>query len=409
MKNLKKSVFFILLMTLIYCCQNINAQTESEPIILGEKISLESKILNETRNIWVYLPEGAKDKLSKKKYPVLFLLDGPTHFYSVSGMIKQLSTANDNMIVPEMIIVGIQNTDRLRDFTLTHSDISYMGDSVNWISGGSNKFFDFIEYELISYLDSNYSTNSYRTFIGHSLGGLCIIDALINRTQLFNNYVAIEPSLWWDNQTLVIRADTALKAKRFKGKALYVGVANTLSEWKDISTIRNDTSKISTHIRSILHFVDSAETRTDNGLLFKWKFYNNDDHCSVPLIAEYDALRFFFSWYPIKGVDDFFDRSLSKTSEELINLINSHYKNISDHYGYNVLPPEDYINSLAYGFMYNKIFEKAYALYNLNIQNYPQSPNVYNSMGGYYLSQSDTLNSNKYYQKAEEISNSLEE
>ena len=152
----------------------------------------------------MHIPESALNSTSNTtKYPVLYLLDGPGHFYSVTEMIKQLS-ANGNTIVPEMIIVAIPNTDRSLDLTPSHVDIDvFSGDSIQYSSGGGNKFLDFMEDELIPHIEKTYPAAPYSTFVGHSFGGLSVINVLISRPHLFNNYVAIDPSLWWDDQAFL--------------------------------------------------------------------------------------------------------------------------------------------------------------------------------------------------------------
>ena len=103
-------------------------------------------------------------------------MDGPGHFYSVTGMIKQLSTTNGNTIVPEMIIVAIPNTDRSRDLTPSHVDFDFFsGDSIQYSSDEGNKFLDFMEKELIPHIEKSSPASSYRTFVGHSFGGLSVL------------------------------------------------------------------------------------------------------------------------------------------------------------------------------------------------------------------------------------------
>ncbi len=391
--------FTLIILSLISCNQKektVDTIVPKNQIVIGQVRSIHSEILNESREFWIHIPESAKDSsFYKTKYPVLYLLDGPEHFYSVTGMIKQLSATNGNTTVPEMIIVAIPNTDRSRDLTPTHVDFDFFsGDSIQYSSGGGNKFLDFMEDELIPHIEKTYPASSYRTFVGHSFGGLSVINALVNRQHLFNNYVAIDPSLWWDDQSFLKVADSILSVNKFDGKALYVGVANTMDEGMTIKEVRNDTiNKYSSHIRSILKFTNSIDAQNDNGLIFGWKYYNDDDHSSVPLITEYDALRFLFPWYKFKQEN--YRYSLS--TQESINLINSHYRNISEKFGYKVLPPERVINLIASDFIYSKMPKKAYALLNLNIKNYPKSTSAFESLGDYYLSQSDTLNAIKEF------------
>jgi predicted alpha/beta superfamily hydrolase len=181
--------------SLINCQQkenSVDTEVPTNQIVIGQIDSVYSDILGESRKIWVHIPESARNNDSSEiKYPVLYLLDGPGHFYSVTGMIRQLSTSNGNSIVPEMIIVAIPNTDRGRDLTPTHVDIDFFsGDSIQYSSGGGDKFLDFMEDELIPHIERTYPTARHKTFVGHSFGGLSVINALITRPQLFDNYIA---------------------------------------------------------------------------------------------------------------------------------------------------------------------------------------------------------------------------
>ena len=402
MKNLL--LFAFIIFNLIGCKQKektVDNVAKKNQIVIGQIESIHSEILDESREFWIHIPESAKDSSTyKTKYPVLYLLDGPSNFNSVTGIIEHLS---NNMVVPEMIIVGIANTNRSLDMTPTKVDVDFMsGDSIQYASGGGNKFLDFIEKELVPHVEKTYPATTYKTFVGHSFGGLSVINALINRKELFNNYVAIDPSLWWDNRAFLNVADTILTKNKFNKRALYVGVANTMESGMDIKKVQNDSvpdTYFTIHIKSLLQFVNSLDRKKDNGLLFKWKYYENDDHGSVPFIAEYDAFRFLFSWYKLNEVNDFYSENSTLNPKDVLNLINGHYSNISDKFGYEVIPPENFINSIGNGFMYNDMPKKAYALLNLNIENYPKSANVFESMGDYYLFQSDTLNAIKEFKK----------
>ena len=370
----------------------------SNQIVVGHIDSLYSEILGESRKLWIHTPINASDG---NKYPVLYLLDGPGHYYSVVGMIKQLSTTNGNTVLPEMIIVGIPNTNRGRDLTPTEVDIDFFtGDSIQYVSGGGNIFLDFIEKELIPYIDETYPTTPYRTFVGHSFGGLSVINALTTKTHLFNNYVAIDPSLWWDDMAYLNFADSLLSAGDYSAKGLFVGVANTMDEGMDINNVETDTSKNSANIRSILRFAKSQDTKK-NGLRFNWKYYEEDSHGSVPLITEYDAMRFLFSWHQFKDLNKLYESSLS--IEESIELLRLHYDNVSAKMGYAILPDEGLINRLGYFYISEKKLERASAFFDLNIINYPKSNNVYDSRGDCYLAVGDSLRALDFFNKALEV------
>jgi len=380
----------------------ITIDTDSE-IVLGHKEIIYSEVLNEDREVWIHMPASYYDTLyTKTKYPVLYLLDGPEHFYAVSGMIKQLSNANGNSVVPEMIIVAISNTDRSRDLTPTPVTMDFFsGDSIQYASGGGAKFLDFMETELIPHIDNTYPAAPYRTFVGHSFGGLAVLNALATKPVLFDNYIAIDPSLWWDDQAFLRTITSNLSAPKFAGKSLYVGVANTMKPGMSIKKVVQDRTKSTVHIRSILEFVKDMEANKENSLHFNWKYYPEDGHGSVPLIATYDAFRFLFAWHELTGINQFFDPKTTATAADLIALITTHYKIISMHYGYKTCAPEALLNSLGYEFMeMDGATEKARAVFALNIKNFPNSSNVYDSMGDFQLAQLDSLQALALFQKA---------
>ncbi len=401
---MKQLLVLLLTALILVSCQNKEAAKNTEPgnsnLIIGKTDSLRSEILDETRNIWVHVPDEAAGAIfGQTSYPVLYLLDGPGHFHAVTGMLKNLG---DNGIVPRMVVVGIPNTDRTRDLTPTHVDVMFGDSAFARTSGGGAKFMDFVEKELIPYVESKYPVTGYRTFVGHSFGGLSAVYSLLSRPHLFSNYVAIDPSLWWDDWRMVQWADSIFKDESMKGKALYIGVANTMEEGMEIDRVLRDTARSSNHIRSILTFINQAETEKSSGLNFGWKYYADDDHGSVPLITEYDAFRFLFPWYRLKGMNEFFQEDAEKTVQELITKLDDHYSRISEHFGYQVLPPESEVNSLGYNLL-NANSDMAKAMFELNIKNYPGSANVYDSMGDYQLSQSDTLQAVEYFRKALEL------
>lgn len=400
-----KLALFIVLMMIMGAA---NAQTiKDNQVILGRTDSIKSKILGEKRKVWVYMPNGAIE--SKQRYPVVYLLDGDAHFPSVTGMIQQLSEVNGNTVCPDMIVVAIPNTDRTRDLTPTNSMLDPQGKTVDDFktSGGGEKFTAFIEKELIPHIDSLYPTAPYKILIGHSFGGLTVMNIVVNHPDMFNAYVAIDPSMWWDGRKLLNQAHQVLMQKKYEGKSLFLGIANTMPADMDTGRVRKDTSGTTAHIRSILDLADVLKSNHGNGLNFDYKYYNDDNHGSVPLIAEYDALHFLFGFYKFpKGTDaKLFDPA---AKIDIGNLFSTHYSDISKHMGYQVLPPEGEMNGLGYYFMQSKAPAKAFALFNLNIQNYPNSYNVYDSMGDYYNDQKDKTKAIEYYTKALKLKDNKE-
>ena len=404
MKNL---MYFLIAGLILVSCQSPKDPAETSDtgsIVIGQTDSLFSEILDETRNIWVHVPDAGMGGIyGKTTYPVLYLLDGPGHFHAVSGLLHNLG---ENAIVPKMVVVGIPNTDRTRDLTPTHVDVMFGDSSFVRTSGGGDKFLEFMEKELIPYVEGKYPVTGYRTFVGHSFGGLASIYALFTRPELFNNYISIDPSLWWDDWVLVKKADAVLEGDELEGRALYIGVANTMEDDMDIERVREDTARSSDHIRSILAFIEKLEDKPDLALEFGWEYYEDDDHGSVPLITEYDALRFLFPWYRLQGLTEFFVEDAPDDPEKLLKKLEEHYVNVSEHFGYKVPPSEPDVNSLGYNFMNMNKPGMARAMFELNIKNYPESANVYDSMGDFYLDQEDTTLAIEQFKKALELGDS---
>jgi len=191
-----------------------------KPFVVGETVTLESVALNEPRMINVYLPLGYSPD-SSKAYPVIYLLDGSADedFIHVAGLVQFLSFPWIN-ILPECVVVGISNIDRRRDFTFPTTVEEDR--KKNPTAGHSEAFLEFIEKDLVPFVDANYKVTSERTLIGQSLGGLFATELLIKKADLFNTYFIISPSLWWDNGSLLTQvADLDLA-----GKSIYIAVGD---------------------------------------------------------------------------------------------------------------------------------------------------------------------------------------
>src|SRR3954452_4779721 len=287
-----KKLFLIIpatVITLAAAAQNDNR------IVIGKIDSVYSKVLNEQRKVWIYTPDMTSGNHDPSRhYPVLYLLDGDAHFTSVVGLIQQLSQANGNTVFPEMIIVGIPNTNRTRDLTPTHitSDAPMMNSNSSIATGGGDNFLAFLEKELMPHIDSLYSTAPYKLLVGHSFGGLTVMDVLTNHTKLFNAYIAIHPSMWYDHQRFLAATEKKLTEKKYDGIRLYVGIANTMPEGMTLEKMKKDTSSDTRHIRSIFELDKFLKANPQKSFKYASRYYNDDNHGSVPLASEYDGLRF---------------------------------------------------------------------------------------------------------------------
>jgi len=373
--------FFIL----TYCMQ---AQ-ENSPFTTGFEETISSKILGQERKVWIHIPNsnGGNKIKDRGNYPVIYLLDGSENFNTVVSITEHMAESN---LCPPMIVVGILHQNRLVDLT-TGTD-KELPDVV----GGGEKFMSYIEKELIPYIDANYPTTTYKTFIGHSLGGLTVMNTFLHNPKLFNSYVSLDASLWWDNQRVVKEAKTILPTQNYKGKTLYMAMANRLERGVDTVSVQKDTSGTTGLIRSNLAFIKEQSKNKKNQLRFKYKFYEDDNHPSVRLIGEYDALRFIFEFYKLK----IYDSELKNPDFKLDSLLVAHYKNVSENMGYIVKPGENQINNLGYQMMGAKQLAKAETLFKLNTTNYPESANCYDSLGDLYLEKGDKAKAIETFKKA---------
>jgi uncharacterized protein len=365
-----------------------NAQNENK-IVIGKTDTIFSKILNEKRKILVYTPNlTSPSNVPNQRYPVLYLLDGEAHFVSTVGLVQQLSQANGNAVLPEMIVVGITNTNRFRDLTPSATG-----------TGGGNNFMKFIETELMPHIESTYNTAPYKVLVGHSLGGLTAIDVLTRNANLFNAYIAIDPSMWFENEIFLQNAITQLPNNKMENKRLFIGTANTMPRGMTLPKLVKDTSNETQHIRSIFKLDNYFKTKTVPGLMYAYKFYEHETHVSVPLISEYDGLRFVFNYYLI----DVSEKDFLDPTPLIANKYKAHYNKVSKEMGYKVVPPEVFINYLGADALQNGQYKKADALLNMNIENFPNSDKAYDAYGDFLVIQKDTSNAITYYKKAMSI------
>ena len=390
---MKKTFFFFLSAIIVF---NAHSQNDNK-IVIGKIDSVYSKILGERRKVWIYTPDMTSGN-SNQHWPVLYLLDGDGHFASVVGMIQQMSQVNGNNVYPEMIVVAIPNTDRTRDLTPTHiaSDPPMMDSNFSKTTGGGENFVAFIEKELMPHIDSVYSTAPYKILIGHSFGGLTAMNVLTNHTKLFNAYIAIDPSMWYDRQHFLAATEKKLAEKNYDGTRLFVGIANTMPDGMKLAKMKKDTSSETRHIRSIFELDNFLRSHPQNGLKYASRYYENDNHGSVPLASEYDGLRFIFDYYRLNITG----KDFTDTSAALAMKLKNHYEMVSKEMGYKISPPESNLNFLGYAAMNSKNFSKAAALFKMNIENYPNSGNVYDSYADLLVEEKDTVNAIVNYKKA---------
>jgi len=257
------------------------------------------------------------------------------------------------------------------------------------------------------HINSTYPAAPYKVFVGHSFGGLTVMNTLIHHPEMFDAYVAIDPSMWWDKKKLLMQAKDVFKEKKFERKSLFMGIANTMPGGMDTLQVRLDTTGRTNHIRSIISLKDILKDNPADGLQFSYKYYKDDDHSSVPLITEYDAFHYLFGFYKIPpDLNSLLGDIQGKTDP--VPALTAHYAEVSKHIGYTILPPESIVNEYSYYYMQQGAKDKAFSMLSLNIHNYPDSPNVYDSMGDYYSQLKDKAKAIENYKKALELKDNPE-
>lgn len=210
---------------------NIFAQEEKEIFPLGFIERIHSDHLDEDRVLNVYVPQGYHPD-SIQTYPVIYVLDGSANedYLHIVGIAQFM---NMYELLPPSIVVGIANVDRYRDFTYPSSDKRDLEDLPT--SGGSEKFMDFLEKEAMPHIRNQYKITENATIIGQSMGGLIATEILFKRPHLFNDYLIVSPSLWWDKEKMIRDADQYLENHSQESKRIFVSLGTEHPVMHDVA------------------------------------------------------------------------------------------------------------------------------------------------------------------------------
>jgi len=269
----------LLVFPLISNAQKSMSADSVKPFVLGLTEQIRSVELGEKRTLNIYLPDGySKDDTTK--YPIIYLLDGSADedFIHVVGLVQFSSFSWINRLPPS-IVVGIANINRLRDFTYP---TTLQDDKKNYpASGHSDKFIAFVEKELQPFIESQYKTNGSKTLIGESLGGLLATEILLKKPAMFNKYIIISPSLWWDNGSLLNVSASALNEVKLK-TAIYIGVGKEgLTPGKAPRVMEVDANVLA----------EKLENLKNKNLSIHFDYLPQEDHATIAHQALYDAFK----------------------------------------------------------------------------------------------------------------------
>jgi len=255
----------------------------STPFELGVIEEIHSALLQETRVLNIYLPESysASDSL---EYPVIYVLDGSydEDFIHIAGLV-QFNTFPWIGQIPESIVVGIANVDRKRDLSFP---TSIKEDKEKYpTSGSSAKFISFLAEEVQPFIDTHYRTSSSRMLIGQSMAGMLATEILFTRPTLFDKYVIISPSLWWDNRSLLAMQPEIFSATFTSSTDIYIGVGNEGPTPHDSTIFMQDDARA---------LADKISAAANPAIKVVFDYLPEEDHSTVTHHAVFRAFRLLY-------------------------------------------------------------------------------------------------------------------
>ena len=352
----------ITVLTIILCfALSSYSGNNAETIIGGERITIHSKVLNEDRVILISVPDNYDN--TDMRFPVLYVLDGNTHFRHAVGATDYLARYG---LAPGLIVVAITNVDRNRDLSPVHVENIPT-------SGGAEKFHKFITKELMPNIEKNYRTTDYNILMGHSFGGTFIGYSLLDHPDVFNAYIAVSPYIQYADNYVVNEAKQKLKSKYNSPKSFFM----TVGDEPD-------------YFDALDEFSALMQEKSDNSINFLYVQMPGENHITTPYMTLYNGLRFTFIDWVLPN----------ETFQEGLLAIEEHYDNLSNKYDYEIEVPENTINLLGYNYLQAGETLTAIEVFLENVSRFPKSANVYDSLGEAYENNDQLELARDNYKKA---------
>ena len=355
--------------------------------ILAQQLTLEehvlnSKVLNEEQKISVYLPEKYGEDPTHR-YPVIYALDGKYYKQMVSAVIARFY---DDWLIPETIVVTIDNENRIRDYTPTpHA-------TADVLSGKADVFLDYIEKELIPFVDSNYQTSEFRIFEGHSLGGLLSLYAVQARPELSTAHYAFSPSLHWGDNKTVEKIITYLSSRKSLKQFIYMNLGNEI--------VKSEYETTNTMAASFLRLQTFFKEHSVPGLRVKSEILKKLPHAATNISGLVNATNELYrNWVlPFDAI------------EGGPEAISEHYEKLSSDLYQEIQPRKGSINFAA-DYMTNGVHspEKGMKLLKYNASLYPDSAWVIFNLAKGYEQREQVDLAKKYGQEALNLINQDDE
>lgn len=392
-----KYSFFLVIVSVFFAIvvpvqsQNNAGVVDIEPaLILGEKHTISSSILGEERPYTIYLPDSYTDSTyTYKKYPVLFSLAGGDLL--AKGITKNMSF-NPVSKIPEVILVSIPFSNFIKYHSyLTPTRANKLPDgreipALLDVTGRGNDFLTFLSDELLPHIDSTYRTLPYRILTGHSIAGLFTLQTYLSKKKYFQAFIAIDPSLWWDEQIVVKQMEKQIAQEQIPGGNVYLAMASRPREGSLREGMNGPINK----------FKNLLQLKSSKNLHFSFQDFPNEHHNSVWPFAFYNGLMHVFQGYQ-PAPDQFSERP---------ETILPHFQKISARLGVDLLPPESLLDRIGKGLLYDATatakvdtekLKKGLQVLQVNLEIYPNSFHAHQALANAFAAMDNEKMATKHY------------
>ena len=346
--------FFIVCSHIAFAQSDVKQQSTDS---LQHTYTFKSVVLNEERTVVVQLPKSYQAE-PNKIYPVIYRLDGAGNIPLASAVIERLQ--NDNR-APEVIIVAIENTNRLRDFypTVNKEPQGPVGEG-----GGGAQFLALFEQELIPLIDKNYRTHDFKVIAGASAGGVFALYALQAKPDLFQAHIAYSPAVWWNYGASVKSSKEFIEKAKNLNSYVYINIG----EEAGIMRERYD------------ELQQAMESHKVRGLRFFNDAFAGISHNLTTAAGAFNA---YYNLFLPKQMP------MSALTDD-VTSIDTYYKTLSQQWGEQISPPDRAVRLLGYNLTDSKQFTRAIEVFKYNIKNYPQSVDAHSALSYGFEMQGDT-------------------
>ncbi|NNE34592.1 MAG: tetratricopeptide repeat protein [Rhodothermales bacterium] len=350
------------------CGTSEHAPTD-QAFTAGQRVVLESRILAEERELLIFLPESYES--ADSRYPVLYLLDAESEFLSTIGIVEFLSGIDR---IPELIVVGIVNTNRSRDLTPESGDSE---ETAFWNEvGGVDRFRQALRDEVIPYVDRIYRTEPFRIIRGGSFGGLFAIHDYMSAEPIFNAVIASSPAVGWNHAKLVNEAPEFFAAGA--PRLLYVASAE---------------EDFPGNLENILEFARIVSASSDEEV-WTHDHFETEGHYSLSLKSTYQGLEAIFAAWPVPD-------ELAATAD--FDAYRRHFEDLSGRYGYTMPIPMRSVVRIGNQMLREQNFERGIDVFERALEVYPDLPEAHWRVGEAYRLAGELEQARRHFQRAYDL------